>query len=166
MTRKFEIGDQVKVGPEYLRRGQENNWPEDLMVTEGIHTVVNVSSMYVTCAATNGTRLMFLPDEIMHMHSEEDRPVTIVAAAIKCLDAEWGDFIISAPPPARHGNLLFGYYNLKGEAHKNAKLQGFLTSTGEFVDREEAMRIVLAAGQPLIDHPSRVDGILFSEDLW
>lgn len=91
---------------------------------------------------------------------------TIVAAAIRCQDEEQGSFIISAPPPARHHTLLFCYYGLKGEPLGGAENQGFLTSTGEFVGRRQAMEIVLAAGQRLIDHSSRVEGVLYSEDLW
>ena len=43
-------------------------------------------------------------------------------------------------------------------------VQGFLTSTGRFVDRKEAYRIALNAGQ--IDESNGVDGELFSEDLY
>jgi hypothetical protein len=91
---------------------------------------------------------------------------TIVAAAIKCVDEEWGEFILSAPPPARHHNLLFCYYGLKGAPLSGAENQGFLTSSGEFVTRVQAMEIALAAGQPMIEHRSRIDGVLYSEDLW
>jgi hypothetical protein len=90
----------------------------------------------------------------------------IVAAALKCVGEEGFEFIISAPPPARHHNLLFAYYELKGKPLGNSKNQGFLTSEGKFVDRQEAMRIALASNQKLIDHPSRIEGVLFSEDLW
>jgi hypothetical protein len=92
---------------------------------------------------------------------------TIVAAAIKCHDKDTGNFIISAPPPFRHHHLLRCFYGLSGEPLRNSGTnQGFLTSTGEFVDRKQAMVIALAANQPLIDHPSRIDVTLFSEDLW
>lgn len=97
---------------------------------------------------------------------KKDKPLpTIVAAAIRC-EGECGDFIISAPPPARHHNLLRAYYDLKGEPHRGSENQGFLTSEGVFVTREEAYKIVVAANQQMIDHPSRVEGKLFSEDLW
>lgn len=39
--------------------------------------------------------------------------------------------------------------------------QGFVTDTGEFVDREEGAKIAFECGQ--IKEPKR---ILFSEDLW
>lgn len=71
--------------------------------------------------------------------------------------------IISAPPPARHGTLMHPIW-------KNYPVpiedQGFLTSTGRYVGREEALEIALSSGQPMIDHPSRHKTMLFSEDLW
>lgn len=92
--------------------------------------------------------------------------LTVVAAALRCTLSDGVEIIISAPPPARHHNLLFAYYELKGEPLGDSKNQGFLTSEGKFVDRKEAMRIALASNQKLIDHPSRIEGVLFSEDLW
>jgi hypothetical protein len=89
----------------------------------------------------------------------------IVAAAIQ-FKTECGDFIISAPPPARHHNLLRAYYDLKGEPLIGSTNQGFLTSEGKFVSREEAYSIAVTSRQKFIDHPSRIEGKLFSEDLW
>lgn len=66
--------------------------------------------------------------------------------------------IVSAPPPARHHNL----FALAGKPDES----GFLTSSGRFVGREEALRIASRAGQALIDHPGRHARQLFSEDLW
>lgn len=93
-------------------------------------------------------------------------PETIVAAAHLYDPRVWSPdpralpVIVSAPPPARHHNL-FALPDKKWR-YKS----GFLTSTGRFVGREEARRIALASGQPMIDHPSRHDRLLFSEDLW
>lgn len=71
---------------------------------------------------------------------------------------------VTAPPPARHATLLHPMCN---ETVVGPDDQGFLTSTGRFVGRAEALQIVLASGQPQIDHPSRnAGGNLFSEDLW
>lgn len=42
--------------------------------------------------------------------------------------------------------------------------QGFLTSTGRFVSREEALQLAIAAGQ--IDYGHYSDTMLFSEDLY
>lgn len=68
--------------------------------------------------------------------------------------------IVSAPPPARHHNL---FALVPG---KRPDESGFLTSTGRFVDRAEGLKIALASGQPMIDHPSRNARDLYSEDLW
>ncbi len=72
---------------------------------------------------------------------------------------------ISAPPPARHGSLLHPFIERTG-IRIACEDQGFLTSTGRFVGRKEAHDIAVASGQPLIDHPSRIEGTLYSEDLW
>jgi hypothetical protein len=69
--------------------------------------------------------------------------------------------IVSAPPPARHHNLFIAWDRL-GSPDES----GFLTSTGRFVGREEALKIALASGQPMIDHAGRHPDWLFSEDLW
>lgn len=90
----------------------------------------------------------------------------IVAVAHLYHPEEWSQdpraipTVISAPPPARHHNLFAVVVG------RSASKSGFLTSTGRFVDREEALRIALASGQPLIDHPARHARELFSEDLW
>lgn len=103
---------------------------------------------------------------------------TIVAAAIRVRVSddfrkiEWKgkpfypEFLtISAPPPMRHGQMMHPFAEIAG--HRTAPDdQGFLTSTGRFVSREHALKIAVAAGQPLIDHPSRCPHRLYSEDLW
>lgn len=87
----------------------------------------------------------------------------IVAAALKL-----ANLIISAPPPARHHTLINGL----GEATGVPRLtrmddQGFLTNTGRFVDRVEAKKIALAAGQCTEDKCLLKDAEdLYSEDLW
>ena len=102
----------------------------------------------------------------------------IVNAAIRIVTpAEYADqvyrgfkpypshLIVTAPPPARHGTLLHPMYTF-GMLPKGFDDQGFITSTGRYVERVEALQIALASGQPMIDHPSRHDTLLFSEDLW
>jgi hypothetical protein len=86
---------------------------------------------------------------------------TIVAAALKIQS-----MTISAPPPARHHTLLHAIFNTYGERGPMIKAtdQGFLTSTGRFVSREEAVTIAMAAGQ--IIKPKFQPQQLFSEDLW
>lgn len=61
----------------------------------------------------------------------------------------------------RHADILNRF---NGEVSKNPNAQGFYTSCGRFVDRKEAYKIALIAGQ--IDCSKGVDGELFSEDLY
>lgn len=86
---------------------------------------------------------------------------TIVAAALKV-----DNFIVSAPPPARHHTLLHGLFNTYGKRGPMVKAsdQGFVTSIGRFVGRAEAARLAIAAGQ--IVQPKFQPNTLFSEDLW
>lgn len=103
---------------------------------------------------------------------------TIVAAAIRVpVPAEYRSkkwkgkrvypdkLTVTAPPPARHHTLLapMAYHGIRPVVFED---QGFITSTGRYVEREEALRIAIASGQPMIDHPSRHHIWLFSEDLW
>jgi hypothetical protein len=103
---------------------------------------------------------------------------TIVAAAIRVpIPEQYEDqrfngapvypryITMTAPPPARHHSLLASAFTLVGHG-TGPEDQGFITSTGRFVGREEGLSIALASGQPMIDHPSRHDRLLFSEDLW
>lgn len=102
---------------------------------------------------------------------------TIVAAAIRVpVKAKWrkqmwndqriypDKLTITAPPPARHFTLMHPIHTMLGSV--KFEDQGFITSSGRYVEREEALRIALASGQPMIDHPSRHSRWLFSEDLW
>lgn len=99
---------------------------------------------------------------------------TIVAAAIRVWNTtttltppDYPEFfIVSAPPPARHHSLIHPMSTMIGRWSKGPEDQGFLTSTGRYVGREEGLQIALASGQPMIDHPSRHATLLFSEDLW
>jgi hypothetical protein len=96
---------------------------------------------------------------------------TIVAAAIqvptpqKLIDQGYPEkLIVTAPPPARHHTLLHPMATHGLRVHPLD--QGFLTNSGRYVERHEALQIALASGQPMIDHPSRHQRLLFSEDLW
>lgn len=87
----------------------------------------------------------------------------IVAAAIRRLEMDRAWMTYTQPSPARHHHILHSMppdangYTLDVE-------QGFLTSTGRYVGRREAMGIAVAAGQV---SPSKVRSpSLFSEDLW
>ncbi len=84
-------------------------------------------------------------------------PELITAAAIKI-----DNNIYSLPAPARHDDVRM---MLKNKGIKSVTgLQGFITNTGRFVDREEAARLALASGQ--IKALKFQKNELFSEDLW
>lgn len=81
----------------------------------------------------------------------------IVAAAI----VDHADLTNSLPPPARHHTLIHAMAE-RGDPKPINGEQGFITSAGRFVNREEAMSIAVEAGQ--VD--ATRTGYLFSEDLW
>lgn len=83
------------------------------------------------------------------------------------------------PAPNRHHNVLRGINDLytKRRRHLHTfdnEIQGFLTDTGEFLDRRDAMKHVHECGQGtprrvsiLKENPTAYNGEeLFSEDLW
>lgn len=85
----------------------------------------------------------------------------IVAAAIQIEGVT-----ISLPRPARHGEVLFSCTFIAAESNwLHTATQGFLTSTGRFVNRVQARQIAYVAGQ----NPGHSAGDapeLYSEDLW
>lgn len=84
----------------------------------------------------------------------------IVAAAIQ-IDG----VTISLPRPARHGTVLAAAdWYLKTEPGR--EVQGFLTSTGRFVNRIQARHIADIAGQKPGRSGGRDNPELYSEDLW
>ena len=82
----------------------------------------------------------------------------IISAAIHL-----GGVIISLAPPARHHTLIkHAAENLEMKT-PILGIQGFLTSTGRFVNRREALHIANEANQS----PKPLIGVdLYSEDLW
>lgn len=86
---------------------------------------------------------------------------TIVAAAILIEGVT-----ISLPQPARHGEVLIAASGFVKDSQMNRETQGFLTSTGRFVNRVQAFQLAWVAKQ-ITEHP-RGGGKpeLFSEDLW
>ena len=73
--------------------------------------------------------------------------------------------IFSMAPPARHHNIMHDF-NVMGYGQQY--MQGFLTNTRRFVDREEAVKIARASRQiyPGMPKKTQPDHLLFSEDLW
>lgn len=82
--------------------------------------------------------------------------------------------IFTVTPPGRHhtvAHLLLGVRNGERDETLTAYVehtldfdQGFITSAGRFVDREEGWNIAQASGQIL--RVTGSPGTLFSEDLW
>ena len=100
--------------------------------------------------------------------------IVSVAARIKCVqpqDNRPSELVLSVPRPARHHNIFWsGNAALLGGGESGRIVppdaeQGFLTSSGRFVDRKEGWMIAEAAKQ-ITPHPSLKPGTLFSEDLW
>jgi hypothetical protein len=85
---------------------------------------------------------------------------TIVMVAIK-----FGDLITAAQKPERHHHI---FYRMSiGDVPFGSETQGFITSTGRFVDREEARTIAISANQNnLVERRPIHSRELFSEDLW
>lgn len=84
----------------------------------------------------------------------------IVAAAM-----HWNGITFSLPPPARHHSVAIAMSNAGlPRASHDLSTQGFLTSRGRWVDREEGAKIARAAGQ--IKVKTGPEYMLFSEDLW
>lgn len=77
---------------------------------------------------------------------------TIVDAAVK---TNKGEIFVGR----RHNLILQQHY-----PHTKGGIQGFLTSEGRFVTREEALQIALIAGQ--IKEKKYNKSRLFSEELW
>lgn len=89
---------------------------------------------------------------------------TIVRAACKHNGA-----IYDVPAPGRHHNVIRMLVDMQlaGPANPVTDTGGFLTSTGRYVDREEAWLIAEAAGQLLARAPTDGrGGMLYSEDVW
>jgi hypothetical protein len=88
----------------------------------------------------------------------------IIAAAIKIADV-----ICFIPAPARHHHVLHSLAkSFKGRTDRGytEEVQGFVTDTGLFLNREDAHQYASQQEQ-MIRKPGGYDGPeLFSEDLW
>ena len=70
----------------------------------------------------------------------------------------------SVPAPGRHHDVIRMMHEKHGLRNTDMRLQGFVTSTGRFVTREEAVPIATAAGQIIKKTCPAFQ--LFSEDVW
>lgn len=71
--------------------------------------------------------------------------------------------LYSLPKPNRHHHCIQLAFEALGHSI-HAESQGFMTNTGRYVEREEALAIAKAANQ-IIRQPAP-QYLLFSEDLW
>jgi len=73
------------------------------------------------------------------------------------------DVVYSVPRPGRHHDVCQSMWRI-GLPPEAQRVQGFVTSLGRFVDREEGVAIAREAGQ--IVGKTGPDRLLFSEDMW
>jgi hypothetical protein len=72
----------------------------------------------------------------------------------------------------RHGHAMTAMYDelmwdhTRREIFQMEEVQGFITSENRFVDREEGLKLQLAAGIKSADKDGYRNRILFSEDLY
>jgi hypothetical protein len=74
-----------------------------------------------------------------------------------------GEAVYSVAPPGRHGAV---FQILPPTSDDKLEDQGFLTSTGRFVTRSEALRIATTAGQIIHQSSGPNPTELFTEDMW
>jgi hypothetical protein len=72
--------------------------------------------------------------------------------------------VFALPRPARHHHVMWTRLLISGQRTTGEAEQGFLTTTGRFVGREEAFEIATRHNQIIEKHGS--PGLLFSEDVW
>ena len=87
--------------------------------------------------------------------------MTIVAAAIKV-----DDQVFSVPAPGRHADVRLKAMNDGSVAVLMFRaVYGFLTDTGVFLNRQQALDHTIRADQPMLCRTPHALG-LYSEDLW
>lgn len=73
-------------------------------------------------------------------------------------------FVWSKAAPKRHHDIINEMFDILGGNIDSIQIDGFVSSSGHFVDRMEAMALVRASDQSLLE-PLRGEE-LFSENLW
>jgi hypothetical protein len=71
--------------------------------------------------------------------------------------------IYSAPAPGRHHHVMMQMLG-QGVYVDHTHIQGFVTDTGVFLNRKDALAVASGAGQLI--RKTAPDYELFSEDLW
>jgi hypothetical protein len=73
-------------------------------------------------------------------------------------------FVWSKPAPKRHSDIINEMFDILGEELDAPQAEGFVSSSGHFLDRREALLLARASGQTFLEEPP--DDELFSENLW
>lgn len=83
---------------------------------------------------------------------------------VECAAVQKDGVVYVVPRPGRHDKAIHLCVSALGIRSIGNHEQGFVTSTGRFVDRGEAARLAYAAGQLMkLDFQPKT---LFSEDVW
>lgn len=136
------------LGPAFLRHFSIELVIDELKVP-GPNFALALSQM----ALTDNAKAL----KIIYQHFQEPPKESILAAATL-----YEGKIYSVPQPARHDKVLHKVIEETGVAYVRGEKQGFITNTGRFVDREEAVEIALKADQT----PRNKWFELYSEDVW
>lgn len=147
--------DLLRQGGAWL--GAARSWLQHKRTTKGVHgdqvtwgdenAIFALSARAVEEVAAEAAAAAF--------NEERER---IVAAAIS-----YDGVTFSVPAPGRHHDVAHAMVRMNLGTHAQRE-QGFLTSTGRFVNRYKAWRIAESAGQMIMQ--SGPVGTLFSEDVW
>jgi hypothetical protein len=85
----------------------------------------------------------------------------IISAAIQLPNG----VIASLPQPLRHHDVIHALHRI-GVPDQGPLNQGFITSRGRYVGREEAVWVAIRAEQIILPKRTHPQTQLFSEDLW
>lgn len=91
---------------------------------------------------------------------KKGRPEYVVACAIQ----HPSGVIYAAPAPGRHHHLIWAMDAFGHAGIEQTRKQGFLTNTGRFVRRKDALNLAKAARQIVKKHPHHSE--LYTEDMW
>ena len=85
----------------------------------------------------------------------------IIGAAIQ---SQHNEKLYWLPKPNRHGDVIRHMVDSDKHPKPVRGIQGFVTNTGEFLNREQAYEYAKAKDQILPG--TGIRGVLYSEDLW
>lgn len=127
----------------------------------------------LSAAPTVNARAPAVPDDVREAVETGKEKIVGVAILMPFRTKDLHDprpTFAAAPKPARHHHVLHQLTLLKLREPPETRLdqgQGFVTSTGRYVDREEAWWIAQRADQLLPCAPTDGNGgTLYSEDVW